>query len=128
MENASRGPMRSKQFLNGLKNCIEKDAPISKGEKEIWTAIKDRGAALFAPEKGGSYAVFNARPLAPELMAYCANDVKLLPHLRAHYWAQLDPQSQARVVTETERRVRQSQTPAYRPDGPHKALGPWHYA
>ena len=127
MENASRGPMSSKKFLNGLKKCIEWDAPISNEEKQVWRAIKDRGEALYHPKNGGSYTVFNARPLAPDITAYCVNDVKLLPKLRSLYWNRLGVQWKEKVRVKTTARVLDSQSSAYQPQGKHKALGPWPY-
>ena len=124
MENATR-PTGSKRLLNGLKKCIADDAPISDVEKQVWNQIKERGETLYHPKDGGSYTVFNARPLAPDITAYCVNDVKLLPQLRALYWARLDEEWKAMVMTETEARVRESQMPAYEPDGNDKVLGPW---
>ena len=125
MENATRPP-GSKKFLNGLKKCINaQNAPISIAAKQVWNQIKERGEALYDPKNGGSYAVFNARPLAPDITAYCVQDVKLLPKLRDLYWDRLDEEWKAMVVIETERRVRESQMPAYEPYGKDKALGPW---
>ena len=37
--------------------------------------IKERGVKLFAPEFGGSYEVWETRPLHPDLIVYCKNDV-----------------------------------------------------
>ncbi|KAM0803748.1 exonuclease [Usnea florida] len=125
MENASRGPIASKRLLNGLKKCIQKNASISLAAKQVWNNIKERGEELYLPKHGGSYEVFNARPLAPDITAYCVQDVKLLPKLRNFYWDQLDADWKAKVVTETEARVRESQMPAYEPYGDDKALGPW---
>ena len=127
MENASRRPTLSKERLNGLQNCIKYDAPISLAAKQAWMNFKVRGEALYRPENGGSYTVFNARPLAPDIMAYCVNDVKLLPTLRACYWARLGEQWKEKVRIETTARVLDSQSPAYQPQGMHKTLGPWRY-
>ena len=125
MENATRPP-GSKTFLNGLKKCINKqDAPISIAAKQVWNQIKARGEMLYDPKNGGSYAVFNTRPLAPDITAYCVQDVKILPRLRDFYWDRIDEEWKAMVVSETETRVRESQTLVYEPYGNDKALGPW---
>ena len=126
MENATRPPGH-KRLLNGLKKCIEWDAPISDEEKKVWRVIKDKGETLYHPKNGGSYAMFNARPLAPDITAYCVNDVKLLPQLRSWYWNRLGVQWMEKVRIKTTARVRDSQSPAYQPQGKHKALGPWPY-
>ena len=124
MENASRSAS-SKRFLNGLSRCIEYDAPVSQAKKMVWKSVKEAGARLFAPEKGGSYAVFNERPLKEGIRAYCVQDVLLLPKLHAVYWGRLGPVWRGKVEEETERRVEESKTVWYEPNGPHKALGPW---
>jgi hypothetical protein len=47
---------------------------LSKEFQEI-EEIKKRGLALFSPELGGSYSVWQTRPLHPDLITYCKNDV-----------------------------------------------------
>ena len=126
MENASRsGPRASRRFLNGLFKCILNDAPISAQQKQSWRAVKDRGAELFAPDKGGDYRVFNARPLKEEILAYCVQDVRFLPLLRETYWGRLSVGWKGKVEDETKARVRDSQSVGYQPHGQQKALGPW---
>ena len=92
-------------------------------------AIKDNGAALFAPDKGGSYAVFNKRPLDDVLVHYCMQDVVHMPalwntyhrKLRVRFW-------QAIVDMETEKRLDESRSAGYVPQGKHKSLGwSWDY-
>jgi hypothetical protein len=51
--------------------------------------------------------------------------VVLLPMLRELYLRRLSAQWKARVVEETEKRVRESQSAGYNPHGREKALGPW---
>ena len=125
MENAGRRPTLPKRFLNGLAKCIEFDAPITALEKQAWKATKNRGASLFAPEKGGSYEVFNARPLKAEILIYCVQDVCFLPGLRNTYWGRLDSSSKTKVEEETGKRVQVSQSSGYQPNGPHMKFGPW---
>jgi len=122
MENASRAK-RSKEFLAGLARCIEYDTHGS--QKDTWKAVKARGELLFAPEKGGSYEVFNRRPLTSEMIAYCIGDVMHLPALRSFYWNRLTPDWKVKVGDETINRVRESQSPNYQPQGPTKRYGPW---
>ncbi|KAL4883380.1 ribonuclease H-like domain-containing protein [Aspergillus karnatakaensis] len=87
LELATRsGPRR---FINGLARCIERDAGLSLSETRKWQDGKESGRGLFAPERGGSYEVFNARPLCEALVEYCAQDVRILPRLWAIYDAKL---------------------------------------
>ncbi len=125
MENASRPALSQKRLLNGLQNCIQYDAPINAQDKHAWKTIKEKGVKLFAPEKGGSYQVFNTRPLHDDIKAYCVQDVRFLPQLRGAYWNRLDANWKAKVEAETVARVGSSQSANYQPHGRHKALGPW---
>jgi exonuclease 3'-5' domain-containing protein 1 len=124
MENAAR-PAYRRRFVNGLERCIIKDAPISAEEKSDWKAAKDKGLTLFHPSKGGSYSVFNARPIDVDIERYCVNDVQFLPQLRKLYWDQLDESWKRKVMEETEKRVQQSQSATYQPQSEDKKFGPW---
>lgn len=65
----------SRRLVNGLGKCIEHDAPMTLCERAKWKACKEAGRKFFAPECGGSYEVFIARPLSAEIIQYCAQDV-----------------------------------------------------
>jgi exonuclease 3'-5' domain-containing protein 1 len=124
MENAAR-PSGQRRYVNGLERCIRDYAPISMVEKTAWKDAKEKGVRLFAPEKGGSYEVFNVRPLKEDMVRYCANDVRYLPVLRDMFWARLGETWRAKVRDETAKRVRESQSPHYQPNGESKKFGPW---
>ncbi len=68
----------NKKFVNGLAKCIEKDAVITPFEKLEWKVIKDEGRRLFDPNQGGSYEVFNVRPMIAFITKYCIQDVLFL--------------------------------------------------
>jgi len=123
MELATR-PM-SKKFVNGLSRCIERGARLSPAEKDEWVSVEEKGKKLFAPELGGSYEVFNARPLADDMRMYCEQDVKFMPRLWDNYLPKLTPTWARKVEQATEERVILSQSSMYIPHGRHKALGPW---
>lgn len=61
MESAVRPTTKSRKFLNSLSRCIED--VLSGRERVQWKLIKERGDGIWNPEKGGSYSVFNERPL-----------------------------------------------------------------
>ncbi|KAK5655309.1 hypothetical protein OQA88_5876 [Cercophora sp. LCS_1] len=124
MENAGR-QFGNRDFIFGLDRCITRDLPITPAERAEWKEIKDRGKALFAPEIGGSYAVFNQRPMAKDIERYCVNDVVLLPKLRNLYWQKLDVGWRWMVTVATAERVQESQSPSYQPQGESKRLSPW---
>lgn len=124
MENAGR-PHGRKRLLNGLAKCIDRDLLLNTGAKQSWKANKDRGLNLFHPDRGGSYEVFNVRPLREELKEYCVQDVLFLPALRNTYLSRLSPLWKQKVDVETRRRVLSSQASDYQPNNPNKSLGPW---
>ena len=113
-----------KKHVNGLSKCIERDAPLDMSERRAWKAAKDKGVKLFAPEHGGTYQVFNERPLSEHIRRYCVQDVQFLPRLWSHYNAKLSKTWETRVHQETKNRVSSSQAPEYNGHGPHKALAP----
>ena len=84
---------------------------------------------MFDPKLGGSYEVFNARPLPQVLIEYCVGDVEFLPLLSTIYQSRLDSPWLERVRIETEKRLEESRSPSYQPHGKQKSLGPkkWRY-
>ena len=94
-------------------------------EKAAWKAVKERGTRLFDPQVGGSYEVFNVRPMAEHIRMYCVQDVLFLPGLHTRYMARLSGAWAEKVRIATLERVALSQTVTYVAKGQHKALGPW---
>ena len=122
-ENATRSFNR--RCVNGLGKCIEKDISMTYAQKSNWKTVKDQCKKLFAPEQGGSYEIFNKRPLVGEIRNYCVQDVLFLPALYNTYSAKVSAEWAEKVRVETLARVALSQTPGYNGKGSHKALGPW---
>ncbi|KAL2201944.1 exonuclease [Sarocladium strictum] len=114
----------SRRHVNGLARCIERDASLSLEENQQWKRCKDKGVHLFAPERGGSYKVFNDRPLREEIREYCVQDVHFLPRLWDCYNRKLSQTWRKKVTTATMDRVGESQSSSYVPHGQHKALAP----
>lgn len=130
MELGSRyGGLENRKYVAGLAKCIARNSQLSPEERSRCSEIKERGVKMFAPEKGGSYEVFNRRPMAKEILEYCALDVTVLPKLYEVYNRILSQGHKSdwrkRVEHETLERVRLSQSEEYQPEGPHKVLGPW---
>ena len=92
-----RSRMQLAKKLPGLAVCICRCCGDASPEAESFKLGKDKGAglwhaiaccfalplivslsAMFAPELGGSYEVWRARPLHPQLLSYCAQDVSML--------------------------------------------------
>jgi exonuclease 3'-5' domain-containing protein 1 len=124
MENCLREGS-NRRYLRGLAACIEHHSDMPPAEHLAWRDTKWEGHNLFAPNRGGSYEVFNIRPLPPLLVNYCVNDVVLLPQLRQIYWSQLSDGWKKAVVEETKNRIKESQAAAYNPNCPDKKYGPW---
>ena len=124
-EVASRLGYQHKKYLHSLAKCIANDIHLPREEKAEWTEVKELGVHLFAPEHGGSYAVFDQRPLPEVIARYCVNDVRYLPLLHDEYLPLLDARWRSQVALETKRRVFQSQCKNYQPNGRHKVISPW---
>lgn len=69
------------QYVSGLATCIKRDGGLTWKQAEEAKLVKNEGLQLFAPEKGGSYEVFNERPLQPRIEMYCVQDVMHMPKL-----------------------------------------------
>lgn len=114
-------------YLNGMARCIERDLELSAPEQAQWASVKARGKLLFSPQRGGSYEVFNHRPLSPELMDYCTQDVQYMPNLLRFYSSKLSRGLAERVDVETKKRIAMSQTPNFVSKGPHMSRGPLNF-
>ncbi|KAF4547160.1 Hypothetical protein D9617_55g071540 [Elsinoe fawcettii] len=127
MELASR--TFDRRTVNGLARCIERDGTMTYQEKREWQEVKDRGKNLFDPARGGSYTVFDERPLSEDMKRYCVQDVAYMPILRETYRLKLCDAWWRRIAEETKTRVRMSQSHQFQGKGRHMALGPpgWRY-
>ncbi|OBT72183.1 hypothetical protein VF21_10532 [Pseudogymnoascus sp. 05NY08] len=125
MELATRTRPRSKKFLHGLARCITSDLSLGAYEQRRWMEAKSRGKRLFAPELGGSYEVFNERPVGEDVALYCTQDVQYMPALWGFYEARLSGVWRGKVGGETARRVRESWGKGYEGKGRDRAFGPW---
>ncbi|KAL8833171.1 MAG: hypothetical protein Q9170_004452, partial [Blastenia crenularia] len=126
MESATRKTTGARKFLNGLSKCIEQNMLFSPHgfDRASWTAAKKKGERLFKAEYGGSYEVFNQRPIPEEIISYCVGDVVCLPELRVRFWKGAYSW-QHLVDEETKKRVAASQKPGYQPHGRDRAMAPW---
>jgi exonuclease 3'-5' domain-containing protein 1 len=122
MELASRN--FSKKHVNGLARCIDGDARISFREKQEWKKTKEEGKKMFDPAQGGSYAVFDQRPLSSEMQSYCVQDVINMPALRELYCEKLCDAWWRKIEKETGERIKLSQSKKFVGKGQHMALGP----
>lgn len=70
MKSASRTTTSSRKYLDSLAKCIEQGV-LYGSDLTSWKMTKENGARLFKPELGGSYKVFEQRPLPNEIISYC---------------------------------------------------------
>jgi len=124
MELATRRRQLPRKHLFGLSSCVERDALLTTADKGRWKDIKERGLNLFAPERGGSYEVFNRRPMSDAVMQYCIQDVKFMPKLWVRYNSQMTELWKMMVQEESRNRVGLSQTSTFNGKGQHMALAP----
>ncbi|EWC48045.1 hypothetical protein DRE_02624 [Drechslerella stenobrocha 248] len=121
----------SKRYLNGLSRVLRTYQVIEPREMARWAAVKEEGVRLFAPESGGSYDVFNQRPLSETLAKYCVQDVRFLKRLWDLFAPNLERPSMAnwktRVRDETLRRVALCDNPRYNPKGRERAMAPYNW-
>ena len=114
------------KFLSGLSKCIESYV----SPPDAWKEVKEAGINLFLPGKGGSYTIFEKRPLDPRMIAYCAQDVALIFQLEVAIKRTLKVTARKkgkswdeRVTLESANRVAESKSPNYS-DGKHRAIAP----
>ncbi|THV85517.1 hypothetical protein D6D29_02293 [Aureobasidium pullulans] len=114
------------RFLKSLAKSIEEDSGINYYEVKEWQAGKEAGYMLFDPLKGGSYDIFNHRPLDEAIVDYCTRDVVLLPALLQAYARRLRGWENLAInlQLEAEKRVSLSQSATYNGKGQHMAQGP----
>lgn len=124
MESARRSITNARRVSSGLANCVEKE--LNGSGLTDWKSAKERGARLFKPEHGGSYQVFEQRPIPNDIISYCVGDVQYLPVLRQKFRSQASLQDLVRE--ETKKRVEESQKLDYQPHGTSHALSPWNAA
>lgn len=122
IHNANRGKAY-RNNLSGLSVCMAR--VLSPAEYVEWANSKRAGHRLFSPAEGGSYDVFNVRPLSPEIISYCVGDVYYLPRLRQSHWTFLSDEWRQKVIDETEARIVETHQDGYRPHWPGKTRSPW---
>ncbi|RAK71695.1 uncharacterized protein BO72DRAFT_453453 [Aspergillus fijiensis CBS 313.89] len=123
MESAARPNTPGRKYLSGLSKCIEQ-ALFNAREREKWMLDKTNEEALWNPEKGGSYSVFDKRPLLDAIIRYCVGDVQYLPTLYTRYRHSTDRWNQL-IAEASQKRVSLSHAVEYQPEGPGRALSPW---
>jgi exonuclease 3'-5' domain-containing protein 1 len=92
-----------------------------------WAEVKEAGKRLLFPTNGGSYELFEKRPLDQRILEYAANDVALLFALVAVLGGRLGgvcAKWRERVLKASSNRVSESHQIDYNPDGNNRGLSP----
>jgi exonuclease 3'-5' domain-containing protein 1 len=130
LESATRKTTPARKYLSGLAKCIENNVvnwphPLSLA---TWKSAKREGECLFKAEHGGSYEVFNQRPISRAVVVYCIGDVLCLPELYNRLYLVPGAPTDRRqdlIKTETKRRIASTYAPGYQPYRGARALAPW---
>lgn len=127
LEIASR--RAAKHIVCGLAACIEQEQALPSLALSQWQSTKKEVVKMFDPKLGGSYEIFNKRPLPQILVEYCIGDVQFSPILSTVYQSRLNNYWSEEVLVETEKRLQDSRSPGYQPRGKQKIFGPrnWRY-
>lgn len=114
-----------RERISGLGACIERDAQLPRKDVAVWKATKQKGLSQFSPENGGSYEVFNSRPILQDIVDYCTQDVVYLPVLWQVYTRKISPKWMQKVMHESRERIVASQKESYELTGRERILSPW---
>ena len=113
------------RFVNGLASCIDRSLDLNAEQKEERKRIKEAGIKMVAPKHGGTFEVFNERPLNSDIVLYCVQDVLWLPKLFDTYASKLGKKRWNKVDKATKERLEKSWSAEYEGNGVHMAYGPW---
>lgn len=114
----------SRKLVSGLAKCIERDAPMTPSEKSSWKLWKEKGRKLFSPAQGGSFDIWNVRPLPAEIIEYCVQDVRYLSRLWIEYSQRLTYVWAKIVDEEVSTRLNDSKSSDFLEKGTCRTLGP----
>jgi exonuclease 3'-5' domain-containing protein 1 len=117
MESAARKDTPSRMYFSVLAKCIEKNMITWPDQCSLatWKKAKEQGERLFKAELGGSYEVFNQRPIPEAIVSYCVGDVQclLILHNRFKLALSIHRETQPVIQSETLKRVASTHAPDY---------------
>jgi len=111
------------RIVNGLAKCIEHYV----NPRKEWKKVKEEGKALFSPVNGGSYAIFEQRPLDARILAYCAQDVALMFQLEAAMKRKMGKKGggwDERIIVASANRVAESKNSKYEGRSSSRIIAP----
>lgn len=107
------------KYVKGLQSCLDSCEVVPPLEVGNLRLLKEAGRRLFAPELGGSYAVWNKRPLPPLLIDYAVADVRFLLEIKRRYGS---PALNPMVLNLTEERITKAVRGCKPATGEHMSL------
>ncbi|KAI4192565.1 MAG: hypothetical protein LQ350_008622 [Teloschistes chrysophthalmus] len=111
--------------LQMLAYCILNHARMNQACRRAWKAVNENGSRWFDPALGGTYQVFNSRPLPADILAYCIQKMQFMPHLWGSYHFRLRVERAAEVTQRTGARITESQRPTLFGNGSHIGTEAW---
>ena len=112
--------------VTGLAKAVEQYLP----PLADWVRVKAEGSALFDPKKGGSYEIFEQRPLDPRILLYSAQDVSILFLLETTLEKQIREKNgsvknwRQRVSKASTKRAAEAHSVTYEAKGRHRIRAP----
>lgn len=72
-------------YVQGLHKCLTQCPALQSEQKVFADKINSLGKRLFEPQNGGSYEIFQQRPLNPVILVYAAHDSRYMLLLYEQY-------------------------------------------
>ena len=100
-------------FVPSLQKCVAGCDRLDCRQKQFADFINRSGKQLFEPDHGGSYEVFQKRPLLDDLLVYAAHDCRYMHMLYQCYCAELSDEWEQRVLSASNLRAQWFLHPTY---------------
>jgi len=104
------------RYVKGFQKCLDASGVLSPAEGHRASVLKERGKRCFSPDFGGSYSVWEQRPLRQILLDYAVADVQHLLQMKRQ-WS--NPRHDATVEALTRERIWKAVGSLEAPKGSH---------
>jgi len=101
-----RGRGHNVNYVQGLHKCLTQCPALQSEQKVFADWINNLGKNLFEPQHGGSYEIFQQRPLNPFILIYAAHDSRYMLALYEQYIASIGERWVPRVLRAGDQRAR----------------------
>jgi exonuclease 3'-5' domain-containing protein 1 len=115
------------RFVLGLHKTMEKYLQLDSTTLASVMKVKSTGITLFAPEFGGSYAVFEQRPVSNEILNYAAVDVYYFDELYKKLFGNLSNLLTEKVIKLSKERLVAYKNPNFNPKSRDNCIAPSFY-